>query len=273
MITVVVPTLNVEKTLTACLNSLRAQETNPDSIIVVDGGSTDYTPVIAQELADRVITTQANRSLQRNIGWQHAHGSAVLFVDADMILDPLVITACQEVFDRDLSTVALVIPETSYGSTFWARVKSFERSFYQGIWWMEATRCIRRDVLEATGGYDQALIGGEDWDLDERIRSYGSIGRIHPRIWHNEQDLTLRQTQSKKAHYASTLQTYANKHPHRARRQLSLVWRVGLFLRRPWQLTSHPILSMGLGIMGGVEWLSHIRSSDSETSHLEKPIS
>lgn len=272
MITVVIPTLNAEATLGACLRSLRAQETPIDQIIIVDGGSTDTTVQIARATADIVLTSSANRSLQRNAGWQMATSPIVLFVDADMVLDPYVVTACEDVFNRMPSVVGLVIPEQSYGTTFWSRVKAFERTFYQNVWWMEAARCFRRDCLIRVGGYDPALIGGEDWDLDERVRQYSRVERIQPIIWHNEQDLTLERVLLKKGHYASTLSVYAARHPRRAKRQLSLASRLQLFARRPWSLLIHPILAVGLLIMGSNEWWTQKYPNETDEFKAERPI-
>ncbi|NEB94704.1 glycosyltransferase family 2 protein, partial [Streptomyces bauhiniae] len=52
-LTVVVPLYNVEEYLGACLTSL-AEQTMPDlEVVLVDDGSTDDGPSLAQEFADR----------------------------------------------------------------------------------------------------------------------------------------------------------------------------------------------------------------------------
>lgn len=51
---VVVRTFNSARTLTSCLESLRAQTVVPE-IVVVDSGSTDVTLAIAERLADRIV--------------------------------------------------------------------------------------------------------------------------------------------------------------------------------------------------------------------------
>lgn len=272
MISVVIPTLNAEATLASCLASVHAQDTPVDRIVVVDAGSTDQTVPIAQRHADLVLTAQANRSLQRNIGWQATDSPVVLFVDADMVLDPMVISECQRVFENESEVVGLVIPERSFGSTFWARVKAYERSFYQGVWWMEAARCFRRGNLEAVGGYAPSLIGGEDWDLDERIRQQGIVRRIGHAIWHNEQALSLANIRQKKGHYRTTLQAYADRHPKRAKSQFSLLARLFLFLRRPLWVVGHPILFLAMGILGWVEWRAKTSPSSPNGLEVEKPI-
>lgn len=272
MISVVIPTLNAGVTLASCIKSIRDQETSPKEIIVVDGGSADDTQEVARAYADRVLIAEPNRSQQRNLGLHASTGSHVLFVDADMTLTPSVLTACEDSFVQDASLVALVIPEKSVGVTFWSRVKSFERSFYQGVWWMEARRCFVREAVIKAGGYDPKLLGGEDWDLDQRMRVYGRTGRITPVIFHHEQQLTLKRLRQKKSHYAETLKTYTDRHPSRAARQLRLVPRVSLFIRHPIRLLVHPVLTAGLVVMGSLEWSAQHWKSHDDPLYQERPL-
>jgi rSAM/selenodomain-associated transferase 2 len=52
-------------------------------VIVVDGGSTDGTAVLAAPLADRVIVAPAGRARQQNAGAAAAGGQVLLFLHAD----------------------------------------------------------------------------------------------------------------------------------------------------------------------------------------------
>lgn len=269
MTSVVVPTLNAGSTLEACLKSIRDQSSKVHEIIVVDAMSSDNTVEIASRLADRIIISQPNRSAQRNLGCEVATGLLILFIDADMVLSPNVVSDCEAAFMDDPSVVGMVIPEESFGTTFWAHVKGLERGFYQGVWWMEAARCFKREAIMSIGGYDPELIGGEDWDVDERARKYGLVARVSAVIWHNEQNLSLRRILDKKGHYASTLDLYWAKHPGRARRQLSLGSRVRLMVTNPFPLIRHPILSIGLVIVGIAEWIARLLESNSA---LDAPI-
>jgi rSAM/selenodomain-associated transferase 2 len=86
-ISVVIPTLNEAEALADTIRHLRS---NPEitEIIVVDGGSTDTTPQIAQELGARVIRSSPGRGRQLGIGADAAKGEVVLFVHADTWLPP-----------------------------------------------------------------------------------------------------------------------------------------------------------------------------------------
>lgn len=252
---VVIPTLNAAATLGRCLDSLREQTRRPDDVFIVDGGSQDGSVAIAYAGGACVLRSVANRSTQRNLGAEAAkRDELLLFIDADMVLSSRVIAECVSRFSIDHA--GLVIPEISVGSTMWARVKAFERQFYQGVWWMEAARCFKRSQMLSVGGFDPALVGGEDWDLDQRMRQVGAIGRIAAPIYHDEGPLRLGKLIRKKEHYADTLQAYRCRHPERARMQLALAPRLGLFLRQPNQLVRHPTLTLGLLCLGVAEWFA-----------------
>ena len=48
-VTILIPTFNEEQALPATLASLRAMDPQPDEVLLVDGGSTDATLLIARE--------------------------------------------------------------------------------------------------------------------------------------------------------------------------------------------------------------------------------
>lgn len=272
-VSVIIPTYLAERTLANCLRSLQQQTAMPDEIIVVDAGSPDRTVSIAESFNVTVLTTTPNRSAQRNLGADHARGDFVMFIDADMELTPSVIENCLNESRRHPEYFGLVIPEESFGTTFWAAVKAFERSFYQGVDFMEGARWMARKTFLTLGGYDAALLGGEDWDLDERLRHQGSIGRVTAIIRHNEGALSLRTVRTKKGHYAETLTTYAARYPERAAQQLTLSSRVRLFLSRPYKLARHPAFTAGLVVMGVAQVLAAKRPilTANDPLNVEKP--
>lgn len=267
-VAVIVPTRNAAATIGACLESIKKQTVRAHELYVIDGGSLDETAAIANAKGAQVLRGPANRSAQRNLGASAASSEFLLFVDADMELSTNVIEKCLS--SMRPGTVALAIPEESQGTTFWASVKAFERSFYQGLWWMEAARWYQRDVFAEAGGFDPELVGPEDWDLDERIRSLGSVGYADCMIVHREGALDLHKLREKKRHYAATVLAYARKHPKRAALQLGLMNRIGVFAKQPARLIRHPLLSLGLMVMGLAELGSAQRHTYSEDS--ERPI-
>ncbi len=94
-ISVIVPVYNVDKYLSACLDSLISQTSGDFEIIVVDDGSTDKSPAMcdayAAEYPDRVtVIHQENKGLggARNTGIKAATGDYLFFLDSDDTVDP-----------------------------------------------------------------------------------------------------------------------------------------------------------------------------------------
>jgi len=77
------PTLNEAKTITVTLKSLQTLRKSGHELIVVDGGSTDNTKHLVKPLVDMVLSTEAGRAHQMNVGAQVAKGNIVLFLHAD----------------------------------------------------------------------------------------------------------------------------------------------------------------------------------------------
>ena len=85
-ISVVIPALNEEKTIAATLTALMAL--NPHEVIVVDGGSSDRTREISEQMGAVVITGAPGRARQMNRGAGQATGDVLLFLHADTRLPP-----------------------------------------------------------------------------------------------------------------------------------------------------------------------------------------
>jgi rSAM/selenodomain-associated transferase 2 len=82
-ISIIIPTLNEEKTIGRTLEHLVEQGAR--EILVVDGGSVDRTVEIAQQHT-HVIPSMKGRARQMNVGAEHATGSAFLFLHSDTLL-------------------------------------------------------------------------------------------------------------------------------------------------------------------------------------------
>ncbi len=97
-ISVVIPTLNEEATVSRAIRSCR--EAGPCEVIVADGGSRDRTAEIARGEADAVIATPPGRAAQMNAGAAAARGNVFLFLHADTLLPggsvPAVLGALQD---------------------------------------------------------------------------------------------------------------------------------------------------------------------------------
>jgi len=169
LVSVIIATYNEEKNIKTLLESCSDQNYKDLEILVVDSTrTTDKTSHIAKNFGVKVYKFGAERSVQRNYGVSKANGEYVLILDADMKLSASVVSEC-----INSHSEAVVIPEKSYGESYWAKCKALERNSYIGDPQIEAPRFFRKDIFIKAGGYNPQMISGEDWDLRERIKKLG----------------------------------------------------------------------------------------------------
>ncbi|MCL2866103.1 MAG: glycosyltransferase [Lachnospiraceae bacterium] len=88
-VSVVIPVHNAEKSIGTTLDDVLNQSLKEIEIILVENGSTDSTMEAINEYARKDARIQvisigaSNAGAARNIGLQHAHGTYVIFLDAD----------------------------------------------------------------------------------------------------------------------------------------------------------------------------------------------
>ena len=89
-VSVVICAYNAERTMEACLESLRNLHYPDYEVIVVDDGSTDRTGAIADSFEGIHVIHQENKGLSaaRNVGIAASPGEIVAFTDSDCVVDP-----------------------------------------------------------------------------------------------------------------------------------------------------------------------------------------
>lgn len=85
-ISFILPVLNEASIIAARLQRLQVYRQHGHEIVVVDGGSDDNTPELAESLADTVESTATGRSRQMNRGAELASGDLLLFLHIDTML-------------------------------------------------------------------------------------------------------------------------------------------------------------------------------------------
>lgn len=108
-ISVVVAGYNCEETLEACLQSVRASEGVEYELIVVDDGSRDETPEIAQKYADYTIKHRVNlgRWEARLNGFRHARAPLIVNIDSDVRVFPDTLKKIRDFFSQNEEITAL----------------------------------------------------------------------------------------------------------------------------------------------------------------------
>jgi rSAM/selenodomain-associated transferase 2 len=82
-LSIIMPCLNESACIALALDALASVRDKGVEVIVVDGGSIDGTPDLAQPRADLVITSRRGRASQMNAGAARARGEILLFLHAD----------------------------------------------------------------------------------------------------------------------------------------------------------------------------------------------
>jgi glycosyltransferase involved in cell wall biosynthesis len=87
LVSIIIPTYNVEQYVEECIESVLAQSYSNIEIIIIDDYSTDVTPKLINAYSDRAIVlfNESNRGqgFSRNKGMDLAKGKYILFVDSD----------------------------------------------------------------------------------------------------------------------------------------------------------------------------------------------
>ena len=92
VISVIIPVYNAEKYISYCVDSVLKQSYKELELILVDDGSTDSSPELCDNYAERdnrvhvVHKRNGGVSQARNVGIEHATGEYIMFVDNDDIL-------------------------------------------------------------------------------------------------------------------------------------------------------------------------------------------
>ncbi|KAB2909583.1 MAG: glycosyltransferase [Ignavibacteriales bacterium] len=191
---IVVPVLNEEKLLPKFFEEINevvfGAEGREVEIIVSDGGSRDTSREIARRYTEKVIDLSDapfnNIASGRNAGAKAATGDIILFCNADIRFENPsgFLKRVENEFNRNPKLIALsawvrVFPEEEKlvdkcFHTFYNCYFSFLNATGIG---MGRGECIivKRDKFVETGGFDESLPAGEDFELFNRLIKLGKV--------------------------------------------------------------------------------------------------
>jgi len=266
LVTIIVTTKNEEKNIEDCYKAVHNQTIPRDKleIVLIDNNSTDRTKEISKPYVDEIYNVGPERSAQRNYGFEHAKADWVLYLDADMRIEPMVIEECLSTIENDSEVIGIYVPEKVVGEGFWIKVRNFERSFYDATC-IDAARFIKKDAFLGIGGFDTSMSGPEDWDLDRRLLEKGKLALIKSHLNHDEGAFSFKTYFGKKKYYAKSFDTYAEKwnNDDMVRKQLGFYYRfIGVFIENgKWKkLISHPFLTFGMYFLRFLVGITFLKS-------------
>lgn len=170
MISIIIPVYNEEKHLPLLLEHLRKVSAGYVlEIILVDGGSTDKTPVIGENDSQvKLINSDRGRATQMNAGAKIARAEILYFLHADSFPPPK--------FDE------LILKEINNGN----KAGCFQMKFDKNHWWLnlmghftkinhlscrggDQSLFVEKKLFKEIGGFDETYKVYEDNELIKRL--------------------------------------------------------------------------------------------------------
>jgi len=178
-IAVVIPSFDRVHVLARAVDSVLAQTSPADECIVVDDGSSDGTSAfVRRRFPDVTCLRQSHRgvSAARNLGIGAARSHWIAFLDSDDCWMPDKLALQRRALAGSGRTIC-------HSEEIWIRrgrrVNPMRKHRKRGGWIYRdclprcalspSTSIVRRDLLEAVGGFDESLPACEDYDLWLRL--------------------------------------------------------------------------------------------------------
>lgn len=188
-VSVILPTFDRASCLPEAVDSVLCQKGVNFELIVVDDGSSDETPHVLEVYGNRLRVLRLERggvSRARNRGVAASRGSLLAFLDSDDQWRPGKLAAQVAYMDAHPEMAICQTEEiwVRHGRRVNPRRRHrkaagmfFERSLELCLVSPSAVM-MRRDLFEASGGFDEALPACEDYDLWLRIGCRHPVGLI-----------------------------------------------------------------------------------------------
>jgi len=202
LVSTIIPVFNRATLLYEAVHSVLCQTYSPIEIIIVDDGSTDETPYIADKLQaqnSNIIKVlhifNSGPGVAREAGRRAATGAYIQYLDSDDLLLPEKFTLQVAGLDGSPNH-AISYCKTRYRNAAgdivddaWKRtgerIESLFPSMLLGRWWGTSTPLYRRSALDDIGPWSE-LTNEEDWEYDCRLAANGVKLHYLPEILSEE---------------------------------------------------------------------------------------
>lgn len=198
-ITTIVPVYNSGKYLEKCLMSITSQTFSNIEIILVDDGSSDRSPIICDEYAqkdNRILVIHKNNEgagAARNEGIKKASGDYIVFIDSDDTIEPDYF----ELLSHHNEDVVLVdVDRVDKNGQFISKERMsiyshlskdifLRRQMTGRIPWGGVRKCVKRELLcNNEIRYSSSVVGEEAIYSYLLLRYARSIGFIEKTVYH-----------------------------------------------------------------------------------------
>lgn len=197
-LSVIVPAYQCAPKLSKCIDGLNASDLPRTmwELLVVDDGSTDDTPAVAQRSADamlRVTDGPKGPAFARNLGARAARGDVLVFIDADVVVGRSTLRGFAERFTAD-SSVAAVFGAYDDSPADPGVVSQYRNLLHRYVHTLAAGEAetfwagcgaVRREAFLAVGGFDALRYPRpqiEDIELGYRLKARGERIVLDPAL-------------------------------------------------------------------------------------------
>jgi len=210
LFSVVIAVRNEKEYIENCLKGVFSQDIKDDfEVIVIDGKSTDGTYELLEKLQKKhkftlIGNEKVNAAAGRNLGIKKSKGKYIAFIDGDAIPSKDWLKQIKDVFSKQKEKVVGVggpdnLPKDSSKkarrighimTSPIARGGKFNPSTQHSL--MENERfvdhiptcnlCLKKEVFEKVGLFDEAFVKGQDLELNYRIKKAGFKILYSPKV-------------------------------------------------------------------------------------------
>ena len=230
LVSIIIPTYNVEKYIKQCVDSLLNQTYKNIEIICVDGGSTDHTVSILKFLQKKdkrlrvIAETKCGTAQARNIGLERAKGAYLSFVDADDFMQLNSYEILVEVAEKNKLDLIIYGANVIGNAPEWIRRKAnthykvysnedtenaiFEEESARPFLWLHF---IRRSLFEEHGKVrfsEEIQIGEEQLCQFEYVPKANSIMVIEDKLYNHRSERVNSRTKKFEKQYAEKFVSY-----------------------------------------------------------------
>jgi glycosyltransferase involved in cell wall biosynthesis len=198
-VTLLIPALNEEGALPQTIACIAAMTPPPDEVLLVDGGSTDCTVMLAHEAGFQVeMSPKRGRGAQINLGVEKATSHIICVLHADTVLPTDAVQVIRGTMADPKTALASFTPRlagptgTRWGSTFHNWIKTWyaplltrPHLFLRGVRLLFGDHAMffRRQHFLEVGGCDERVVVLEEADLCIKLAKFGRTHMVPRWAW------------------------------------------------------------------------------------------
>lgn len=167
-VSIIIPVLNEASTISHIVNHFLTNLSETFEIIVVDGGSSDNTKEICEQLPIKFISSKPSRAIQQNAGAKAAQYDYLYFIHSDTIPPKSVEADLKKCIDNNEEAACY---RSSYDtSSVLMKLNAFFTRFnYLVCRGGDQSLLIKKKTFFELGGFDESLAIMEEYPLIQQL--------------------------------------------------------------------------------------------------------